>query len=154
MREYILKLPFVDCNLDEPEASPTTLGQSRGLTMIFNQKALIVAAGLFAFTASHALATGAIAVDDQPGAKPSDAGYGIGFGDSKDSAKQAALRKCKDAGNDSCKVMVWFEKCGAYASSFEKYGIGWGDSKDDAEAKALDVCGNDHCKVVTSECDD
>jgi len=33
-------------------------------------------------------------------------------------------------GNESCKVVVWFDKCGAYASSNEKYGIGWGDSEE------------------------
>ena len=122
--------------------------------MMFRKETLIVATALFAVTSSDAVATGAIAVDDEPGAKPSDAGYGIGFGDSKESAMKAALAKCKDAGNASCKVVVWFEKCGAYASSFEKYGIGWAGSKDGAEQKALDNCGNSHCKVVTSECDD
>jgi hypothetical protein len=118
------------------------------------RKGILFAAALFAASPGAAFAEGAIAVDDQPGAKPSDAGYGIGFGDDKDSAMQAALKKCQDAGNASCKVVVWFEKCGAYASSFEKYGIGWGGSKDDAETKALDVCGNGHCKVVTSECEE
>lgn len=101
-----------------------------------------------------AWAEGAIAVDDQPGAKPSDAGYGIGFGDSKESAQEAALAKCKSMGNESCKVVVWFAKCGAYASSNEKYGIGWGDSEDDAKRKALEQCGNSLCRVVASDCGD
>ena len=102
----------------------------------------------------HALAEGAIAVDDTAGSKPSAAGYGIGFGDDKESAKEAALEKCKSMGNDSCKVAVWFKKCGAYASSNEKYGIGWGDSISDAKSTALDQCGNDNCRVVASECAD
>ena len=93
-------------------------------------------------------------MDDQPGEKPSDAGFGIGFGDSKESAQKAALAKCNSMGNDTCKVVVWFEKCGAYASSNEKYGIGWGDSEDDAKSKAMDQCGNGHCRVVASDCGD
>ena len=122
--------------------------------MVLRKEILLLATAMFAISSSHAFATGAIAVDDEPGAKPSDAGYGIGFGDSKESAMKAALAKCKEAGNASCKVAVWFEKCGAYASSFEKYGIGWAASKDAAEEKALDNCGNSHCKLVASECDD
>lgn len=122
--------------------------------MSFRREVVALAMGLLLAQSTQVWATGAIAVDDAPGGKPGDAGYGIGFGDSKDSAKQAAMKKCEEAGNSSCKVMVWFEKCGAYASSFEKYGIGWGGSKDDAEEKALDQCGNGHCKVVASECDD
>jgi hypothetical protein len=102
----------------------------------------------------NAGAEGAIAVDDQPGEKPSDAGYGIGFGDSKESAQKAALAKCNSMGNDTCKVVVWFEKCGAYASSNEKYGIGWADSEDDAKSKALAQCGNERCRVVASDCGD
>jgi hypothetical protein len=80
----------------------------------------MAAAALLVAQAGHAWATGAIAVDDEAGAKPSDAGYGIGFGDTKESAQEAALAKCKAFGNESCKVVVWFEKCGAYASSNEK----------------------------------
>lgn len=115
----------------------------------------------FVFTAFVALAPlggawaeGAIAVDDQSGSKPSDAGYGIGFGDSKESAQTAALKQCKEAGNNDCKVIVWFNKCGAYASSNEKYGIGWGESEDIAKSRALETCGNSNCKVVASDCGD
>ena len=111
-----------------------------------------LALALFLAQSANAWATGAIAVDDEPGGKPSEAGYGIGFGDDKDSAMKSAMKKCKEAGNDNCSVKVWFEGCGAYASSFEKYGVGWGKSKEGAEEKALDACGNDHCKVVASDC--
>jgi hypothetical protein len=122
--------------------------------MAYNKHVLLLAAGLFVAQSGYALAAGAIAVDDQPGSKPSDAGYGIGFGDSKESAQKAALAKCNTAGNDSCKVVVWFDKCGAYASSNEKYGIGWGDSEEDAKSKALAQCGNGLCRVVASDCGD
>ena len=114
----------------------------------------MLAAAMAAAPVGPAFATGAIAVDDQPGQKPSDAGYGIGFGDSKESAQAAALAKCNTAGNTSCKVVVWFEKCGAYASSNEKYGIGWAATEDDAKSKALDQCGNGQCRLVASDCGD
>jgi hypothetical protein len=117
-------------------------------------RALLLAATLAAAPLGCAWATGAIAVDDQPGQKPSDAGYGIGFGDSKESAQKAALAKCNGMGNTSCKVVVWFEKCGAYASSNEKYGIGWAATEDDAKSKALDQCGNGQCRLVASDCGD
>jgi hypothetical protein len=122
--------------------------------MIHKRSALSFAAALVLAQSGSAFATGAIAVDDQVGSKPSDAGYGIGFGDSKDSAMKAALAKCQSMGNSSCKVMVWFDRCGAYASSNEKYGIGWGGSEDDAKSNALDQCGNDQCRVVASDCGD
>ena len=121
---------------------------TNGKCFIFLSAALLLA------QSGGAWAEGAIAVDDQPGEKPSDAGYGIGFGDSKESAQKAALAKCNSMGNDTCKVVVWFEKCGAYASSNEKYGVGWSDSEDDAKSKALAQCGNEHCRVVASDCGD
>ncbi len=122
--------------------------------MTHNKAILLLAAGLLLAQSNCGWATGAIAVDDQPGQKPSDAGYGIGFGDSRESAEKAALAKCNSMGNDSCKVVVWFEKCGAYASSNEKYGIGFGVSEDVAKSKALDQCGNGQCRLVASDCGD
>jgi len=119
-----------------------------------NGYVLFIGACLVLALSGGAWAEGAIAVDDQPGQKPSDAGYGIAFGDSKASAEQAALAKCNSMGNESCKVVVWFDKCGAYASSNEKYGIGWGDSEDAAKDKAMEQCGNGHCRVVASDCGD
>jgi hypothetical protein len=116
--------------------------------VIFLSSALLLA------QSGGAWAEGAIAVDDQPGQKPSDAGYGIGYGDSKETAEKAALAKCKGEGNDLCKVVVLFEKCGAYASSNEKFGVGLSDSEDDAKAKAMSQCGNGHCRVVASDCAD
>jgi hypothetical protein len=124
----------------------------RTLTMKVFRSAILAVALLT--SPAVAWAEGAIAVSDDAGDKPSDAGYGIGFGDSKESAKDAALRKCKAMGNESCRVAVWFKKCGAYASSAERYGIGWGDSEQDAKDKSLDQCGGDHCRVVASDCED
>lgn len=114
----------------------------------------VTTAVVLAAQVDNAWATGAIAVDDQGGSKPSDAGYGIGFGDTKQAAMAAAMEKCKSFGNDSCKVIVWFKKCGAYASSNEKYGYGYGDSEEIAKSAALDMCGNSGCRVVASDCGD
>jgi Domain of unknown function (DUF4189) len=117
-------------------------------------KPFVLAAFVAVAPLGSAWAEGAIAVDDQAGNKPSDAGYGIGFGDTKEAAQAAALRICRSAGNDSCKIVVWFQNCGAYASSAEKYGIGWGESEEVAKSKALETCGNANCRIVASECGD
>lgn len=99
-------------------------------------------------------ATGAIAVNDQEGRSASQVGYGISTNkDSRREAEVAAMRACR-ARNDSCKVVVWFEQCGAYASSREHSGIGYGNSERVARAKALDDCGTDRCRIVISGCDD
>lgn len=98
-------------------------------------------------------ATGAIAIDEQVGDE--DPGYGIAVGkDSKEEAQRAALAECKKAGNANCKVRVWFEGCGAYASSSKYYGIGYGRNLKIAENMALENCGQRSCEVKVSECDD
>ena len=98
-----------------------------------------------------ALAMGAIAVDTEHGQKAGDEGYGIGWGTSRNAASADALRECQSAGNTNCKVLVWFETCGAYASNRTTYGTGWGRTQEDAEAMALTKCGR--CKIVLSECE-
>lgn len=98
-------------------------------------------------------ATGAIAVDEQQGDE--EPGYGISVGkDGKDAAQRAALEECRKAGNKSCKNMVWFEGCGAYASSLRYYGVGYGKTLKAAEKMALDACGKASCEVKVSECDE
>lgn len=100
----------------------------------------------------NALAVGAIAVDDEEGEK--DPGYGYVTGaSSEQEAKAGALRECKKAGNDNCKVAVWFKQCGAYAASRKYSGIGYGSSKKVAENKALEECGNSACKIIISDCE-
>ena len=102
--------------------------------------------------AGSAMATGAIAVDDEEGDE--DVGYGIATGhDSKDAAQKAALAQCRKAGNKNCRIAVWFEGCGAYASSKKYYGVGWGKTLKAAESKALEACGRSSCAVEVSECD-
>ena len=98
-----------------------------------------------------ASAIGAIAVDDAEGDDP---GYGFVTGyDSKDEARKAALKECKNAGNDNCRLVVWFETCGAYAASEKYYGTGWGSTLAQAERKAVEDCGGKSCKVVVSDCE-
>lgn len=99
-----------------------------------------------------AYAIGAIAVDDSVG--ETDPAYGFATGhDSEAAAKRAAMKFCKENG-DNCKVVVWFKTCGAYASSKKYYGYGWGATKAVATKKALEMCGQNSCKVVVAECDD
>lgn len=104
---------------------------------------LLVPATAFAF--------GAIAVDDQMG--DTDPAYGFATGeDDKASAQKKALKYCKENG-DNCKVVVWFETCGAYASSKKYYGYGYGATKAVATKKALEMCGRNSCQVVVAECE-
>lgn len=102
-------------------------------------------------SASSAFAFGAIAVDDQVG--ETDPAYGFATGeDSKEAAQKRALKFCKENG-DNCKVVVWFETCGAYASSKKYYGYGYGATKAVATKKALEMCGRNSCQVVVAECE-
>ncbi|MGY8904250.1 MAG: DUF4189 domain-containing protein [Burkholderiales bacterium] len=97
-------------------------------------------------------AVGAIAVDDQQG--DSEPGYGISTGaSSKQEAQRQAVKECRKAGNDSCKVVVWFETCGAYAASRNYFGIGYGSTLEKAERMALKECGHNRCKVHVSDCE-
>ncbi len=99
-------------------------------------------------------AAGAIAVDDDAATGAGDAGFGVGSGDSREEAAAAAIKACKKSGNDSCQVVVRYDKCGAYSSSKKHAGIGFGNSEDVARAKAMTDCGTDNCKVVVADCDE
>jgi hypothetical protein len=111
---------------------------------------LLAVAGLV--LSLNVFATGAIAVDDEVGDE--EPGYGLVVGhDDKASASKAALAECKKAGNKACKVVVWFEKCGAYAASKKYYGVGWGASEAAASKMAMDKCGNKACEVKLAECE-
>lgn len=101
---------------------------------------------------SGAYAAGAIAVDDEEG--DDEPGYGIIVGaDSREDAARDALKECKKSGNKACKVVVRFDKCGAYAASNKYFGIGYGSSLDKAKSMAVDACGNSKCKVLVSDCE-
>lgn len=97
-------------------------------------------------------AIGAIAVDDEEG--QTDPGYGYVTGaDSKQAASAGALKECRASGNKECKVVVWFETCGAYAHSRNHFGIGYGKTKKVAETKAQDDCGDKSCKILIADCE-
>lgn len=112
---------------------------------------MVTVAAVLSFSGA-ALAAGAIAVDDEDGAKSSEVGYGIGSGSTRDEAGAAALRECKKAGNSGCKVAVRYDTCGAYAASSSHFGIGWGANEATAKSKALSDCGSG-CRIVVSDCD-
>jgi hypothetical protein len=104
-----------------------------------------------ALMATPSLAAGAIAVDTEEGQRAGEEGYGLGWGDSRDEAGRAAMRKCRGAGNDSCKVVARFDTCGAYGSNRTTYGVGWGRTEAAARAMALENCPT--CRIVLAECE-
>src|SRR5262245_14315482 len=91
--------------------------------------AAVLAALVLSLSFSNAaFAYGAIAVDDEEG--DDEPGYGFVTGeDSKEAAQSKALKECRKHGNKNCKVVVWFQKCGAYAASKKYYGYGYGATK-------------------------
>lgn len=103
--------------------------------------------------AGHTFAAGAIAVDDEEGQHHEDVGYGTAVGEhTREEAAGAAMRRCREHGNAKCRVVVRFDKCGAYAVSHSHYGVGWGTSLRAAQTHALKECGA-NCRVVVSECE-
>jgi hypothetical protein len=104
--------------------------------------------------APQAWAFGAVAVDDEEGSHPDDIGYGYSIGAaSRGQAERDAMTECRRAGNRNCRIVVWFESCGAYAASHRYFGVGWGGSIDTAERNALEQCGLSSCRVVISQCE-
>ena len=133
-----------DVRLCSKGASSMKISQTLGLAVLL-------------LTLAHTapgLAAGAIAVDDEEGMKAGDVGYATATGYStREAAGKAALQSCKDEGNSSCKVVVRFDTCGAYAGSSDYFGIGWGKSEEVATRAALDQCGSKSCKIVVSDCE-
>lgn len=96
-------------------------------------------------------AFGAIAVDDSGDEEP---GYGFVTGaETRQQAERGALKQCREHGNENCKIVVWFKKCGAYAESKKRYGYGYGDTKAAAINGAMEGCGNNRCKLIVAECE-
>ena len=115
---------------------------------------MIIAVAFTLAFGTNAFAAGAIAVDDDASTAGGDAGYGIVTGEpTRDAAAKAAMQQCKSSGNDSCKVVVRFDVCGAYASSKKYFGVGWGNTEAEAQRKALDECGQGSCKILVSDCE-
>lgn len=96
----------------------------------------------------------AIAVDDTELSHPDNVGYGYSDSEpSRSAAERSALSECRKAGNQNCRIALWFESCGAYAASHRNYGVGWGASEQAANAKALRECGSTACTIVVSLCE-
>jgi hypothetical protein len=115
----------------------------------------LLAAGMFAGASTGiAFAFGAIAVDDSYGEEPSGAGYGFATQySSKNEASAGAVEACQSEGNSNCKVVLTFEKCGAYAASRNNYGTGTGATMAAAEKAALTDCGEGTCVAIISDCE-
>jgi hypothetical protein len=114
-----------------------------------NLKLLAAIATLTFALPLHAVAAGAIAVDDEDGATP---GYGWVIGQkSTENAGNAAMAECFDGGGKQCRVAVRFEACGAYAASWRFSHAGSGATKAEAIKAALKDCKD--CKVVVADCD-
>ena len=119
---------------------------------------LIIAAsvaGLVLAASTQTLfAWGAIAVDDEPGLEPDSVGYGLISGYAIEvEAINDAIDACKDEGNDDCRIVLVFRKCGAYAASKYNYGVGTAATLREAEHDALASCGERVCRVIASDCD-
>ncbi|MEP9374790.1 DUF4189 domain-containing protein [Mesorhizobium sp. KR1-2] len=110
----------------------------------------LLVATIVGLQVTSAFAFGAIAVNDGQGTSAEEAGYGVGWGSSRREAERDAIKTCHAAGNRTCEVAVWFERCGAYAGDRVNYGIGYGKTKRIAEQMALKDCPN--CKVIVSDC--
>ena len=108
----------------------------------------IVAAASFAF-ASHAIAAGAIVVDEQDGPAPTYAFVSVKG--SHQEAASTALAQCRADGGDSCLVAVRFEQCAALADSSKRYRVGLGATIAEASKAALKDCPG--CTVVQAACD-
>jgi hypothetical protein len=116
-----------------------------------NYFALLLVLTFWIPTASFAI--GAVAVDDEAGDR--DAGYGLVTGyDTKEEAMEAALESCKKAGNSACRVVSWFETCGAYAASKDTFGPGWGSNASKAQGMAMTKCDHEDCRIVVTECEE
>ena len=110
-------------------------------------KSLAAVASLAIALPFQALASGAIAVDEEYGAV-----FGTASGQSTQwDAGRSALAKCVDTGSQNCKVAVRYEQCGAYVTSWRFSSVGTGATKAEAIKAAKKGCSE--CKVVIAECE-
>ncbi len=118
-------------------------------TQMTNWKRAVAIAALTLTMPLHALAAGAIAVDDED---RGEAGYGWVIGaKTMDDAGPAAMAECFEGGNKACRVALRFEACGAYAASWRFSNAGRGATKAEAIANALKNCKD--CRVVVADCE-
>jgi hypothetical protein len=115
------------------------------------KKAAVLVLALGSLNPCLSSAVGAIAVDDQRGDRNPAFGFAIGERN-RQAAEHKALQYCREHGKH-CKVAVWFEHCGAYASSKTHYGYGYGPNKAKATSEALGKCGRNECRIVVAKCE-
>jgi hypothetical protein len=107
---------------------------------------------VFAFPAAG-FAAGAIAVDDVEGMEHHETGFGTAINEANgDEAAAAAMRECRSTGNENCRVVLRFNRCGAYAVSTGHFGTGTGRTQRAAERDALQGCGAG-CRIAISQCE-
>jgi hypothetical protein len=115
------------------------------------KKTAVVVLALGLLNPCIAFPVGAIAVDDQRGDR--DPAYGFAIGErNREGAERKALQYCREHGRH-CRVAVWFEHCGAYASSKTHYGYGYGRNQATATSQALSKCGRNDCRIVVAKCE-
>jgi hypothetical protein len=104
---------------------------------------LMITLGLFA--SGSAFAVGAIAVDDSVGEK--DPAWGVSTGeDTEAAAKKAALKLCKENGDNCGRAGSDLQLC----ASSNVLRLRYGAKLPPRRWK----CGNKNCKVVVAECED
>ena len=79
----------------------------------------------------------------------SNPAYGIGGGKTKEEAEANAQKFCEDK---SCKTVISYQQCGAYAASAKHGGYGMAASKKAAQDLAVNACGSDACKIIVADC--
>jgi hypothetical protein len=110
------------------------------------------AAGLFAAAPAAAAETawGAISVDLS--ATSVDAAYGIGGGDTEAEAVENGQKFCAKSGGASCKSVVSYQRCGAFATNGHDGGWGKAPTKKEAEASAMHACEKGDCQLLVADC--
>ncbi len=113
----------------------------------------VATAGLLLGAVSAAQAYGAIAIDDEAGQSARDVGYGYVTGaDTEAAANRGAIAECRKRNTKSCKVVLTFEECGAYAVDKSNWGSSEGRTENAARRGAIAQCGTAACKVAVAVC--
>ena len=112
-REYGAELITYDRYTEDRSALAKRYAEERNAVLIPPYDYLPVMAG----QGTCGLEIAEEVANDEIGDHPDDVGYGIGFGESRDSAGTEATKACRKDGNKNCTVKVRFDGCGAYAAS-------------------------------------
>eukprot|EP01037_Dinobryon_pediforme_P013158 gene13158-13262_t len=130
------------------------LSLSLPVTLPFHDEIIVVTFGTVAFSVvvqgltMPAEEWGSISVEFKDD-NMSNPAYGIGGGKTKEEAETNAQKFCE---SKSCKTVISYQKCGAYAASAKHGGYGMSSTKKAAEDLAINACGSDACKVIVADC--